>query len=430
MYTITETLQTPCQIDLEITSACNHSCRYCYNFWRHEEGQSPPTRMSRERLDVILDDIIANKVFNVVLTGGEPFLNFEVLLHGVRRLTQAGILVSCNSNLTLATPERLQALKEAGLPHILTSLASHDPEVNDLIFSAPGAFVKIVRAIRWAVAAGIRVSVNTVVSRHSRDHVYKTGLLAAGLGAANLFLTRVVPSTSCGPEMAREFVLAPEEYLPALDDALRLKAETDLNIGSLIQYPVCFLRDVEKYADFLGRGCPAGKKMICLNADGRAHACFHEREDYGNVFDIGLAGVWRNLAAWRDGRLVPPKCRACAWLRWCEGGCRVYAPSLEAEDYMCRDPQGLPRPVEDYEKSLPLVRDGCFQVRPGLRFREESGFWLTHLVGAWIARISPVVAGFLKDREASQAPFTPAEFPEGPESLADLVTKKIVLKLP
>jgi len=304
MYTIIDQLQTPCQIDMEITTACNHSCRYCYNFWRHDKG-TKDIFMSKETIDLIIDDIIKNKVFNVVLTGGEPFTNYDVLLHGVKRLTQAGILVSCNTNLTLATKERLSELREAGLPHILTSLASFDPEINDNIFSKKGSYSKIIKNIINAVNAGIKISINTVISRHNKDHVYKTGLLAHALGASNLFLTRVVPSAACSPEVAREFVLKAEEYIPILDAAIRVKEETGITVGSLIQYPVCFLKDAEKYADFVGRGCPAGRKMVCINADGETHGCFHEEKSYGNVLEIGLGGVWKNLEIWRDNSLIP-----------------------------------------------------------------------------------------------------------------------------
>lgn len=429
MYTITDNLRTPCQIDMEITTACNHKCRYCYNFWRHDPKQKSIV-MSKETIDKIIDEIIANKVFNVVLTGGEPFLNYSVLLHGVRRLTQAGILVSCNTNLTLATKEQLQELKSAGLPHILTSLASYDPEMNDKIFNQKGSFVKVVKNIINAVGVGIKISINTVISRHSKDHVYKTGILAHALGASNLFLTRVVPSAACGEELSHEFVLKPEEYIPALDDAIRVKQETGITIGSLIQYPVCFLKDVEKYSDFLGRGCPAGKKMVCINANGETHACLHENKSYGNVLDIGLGGVWKNMKMWRDDSLVPQDCKKCKWLRWCEGGCRVYAQALNAPDFMCKgSTENMPDPVEDFKKSQHLVNDGMFKVRRGLRYREEEGFWLFHLVGAWITKVSPVDAAFLIERSQKDLVFTADALPGGKDALADLLTKNIVVKV-
>lgn len=428
MYTIEDQLATPCQIDMEITTACNHSCRYCYNFWRHEDN-CQTVIMSKEILDRIIDDIIANKVFNVVLTGGEPFTNFEVLVHGVRRLTQAGILVSCNTNLTLATPEKLRILKEAGLPHILTSLSSYDPETNDLIFNRKGSFQKIVKAIISAIQVGIKISVNSVVSQHNLSHIYKTGILVHALGASNLFLTRVVPSSSCPSDVAAEFTCTPEQYIPVLDDAIRVKKETGINIGSLIQYPVCFLKDVKKYADFVGRGCSAGKKMICINATGETHACFHEQKSYGNVLQIGLKGVWENLRMWRDNSLVPPDCKRCKWLRWCEGGCRIFADTLDGPDYMCQGPEGLPDPVEDYQKSLHLVNGGLYKVRPGLRSREEKDFWLVHIVGAWITRVSPSVAKFVIERTQTQQPFAVKDFPGTRENLADLLTKNIVEKM-
>lgn len=385
--------------------------------------------MSIETLDRIIDQLIDCRVFNVVLTGGEPFSNFEVLLHGVKRLTEAGILVSCNSNLTLADKDKLKKLKDAGLPHILTSLASFDPEMNDKVFNKKGSFIKVVRSIRQAVEIGIKISVNTVISKHSKDHVYKTGALAHALGASNLFLTRVVPSTSCPGEVAKEFVLDPGEYIPALDDAIRLRDETGMTIGSLIQYPVCFLKDVVKYSDFVGRGCQAGKKMVCINADGETHGCFHERESYGNVLKIGLRSVWQNLLKWRDGTLVPSECKECKWLRWCEGGCRVYAEALDKKDFMCRGSADLPEPQEDYEKSMHLVASGSFRARSGLRFRDEGGFWLAHTVGAWITQMDPSVGAFMRERSASGASFSADEFPGKKEALATLITKKIVEKV-
>jgi len=428
MYTIIDRLKTPCQIDMEITTVCNHSCRYCYNFWRYNKG-SENIIMTKETIDVIIDDIIENKVFNVVLTGGEPFTNYDVLLHGVRRLTEAGILVSCNTNLTFATKKQLLELREAGLSHILTSLASFDPEVNDHIFDKKGSFQKVIKSIINAVNVGIKVSVNTVVSRYNTDHVYKTGVLAHALGASNLFLTRVVPSASCTPEVAEEFVLKPEEYIPVLDAAIKAKKEIGITIGSLIQYPVCFLKDVEKYADFVGRGCPAGKKMVCINADGGTHGCFHEEKSYGNVLEIGLEGVWKNLEMWRDNSLIPEVCQHCIWLRWCEGGCRIFAETLDGPDFMCMGGDDLPVPTEDYKKSMHLVKGGTFKVREGLRYREETGFWLVHIVGAWITKVSLEVANYLKDHERSNKKFTIDDFPEKKENLADLLTKGIVEKV-
>ncbi len=426
MYTIIDRLKTVSQIDMEITTVCNHKCRYCYNFWRHDQV-SNNIIMSKQTIDTIIDDIIKNKVFNVVLTGGEPFTNFDVLLHGVKRLTEAGILVSCNSNMTFATKEKLQMLKDAGLPHILTSLASFDPEVNDRIFNKSGAFAKVVKSIIDAVNVGIKISINTVISRYNKENnVYKTGMLAHALGASNIFLTRVVPCSAATNDVAQEFVLEAEEYIPVLDAAIKLKEEVGINIGSLIQYPVCFLKDVEKYTDFVGRGCTAGKKMVCINANGETHACFHEEKSYGNVLELGLEGVWKNMEMWRDGSLVPDDCKNCKWLRWCEAGCRIFADTLNSPDYMCRGSDELPDPIEDYEKSMHLVNDGKFRVRKGLRYREEEGFWLVHIVGAWIAKVTDEAVKFLIEYEKSNKIFANTEFPGSKEELADLLTKNIV----
>ncbi|MCK5683118.1 radical SAM protein [bacterium] len=427
MYTINEELSTPCQLDVEITTACNHSCRYCYNFWRHETNRKE-TMMTFEQADLLIDDIIKNKVFNVVLTGGEPFSNFDVLLYMIKRLTENNILVSCNSNLTLASREKLKKLYDAGLPHILTSIASNSAKINDHIFGVKGAFEKTTTNIRIAVDIGIKISVNTVICSNSVDTIYKTGMFVNELGAKNLFFTRVVPAETCPEVIAQEFIIQPHQNFEILDQALRIKEDTSINIGSLIQYPVCFLKDPLKYVDFVGRGCSAGRKMICLNANGDSHACFHENENHGNVFKIGLKGIWNNLKKWRNGSLIPEICRECSWFRWCEGGCRIFASQLDKPDFLCQGPVGLPEPVEDWEKSIHFVnKKNRFVIKKNIRYREETGFWLFHLIGAWIATVEDQAACFIIDSiKSGNLEFELDSFPGSNKTLADLITKNYI----
>ena len=51
------------------------------------------------------------KVFHVILSGGEPFSNFEVLKAAMKMLKENNITFSCNTNLILANEENTAVLK-------------------------------------------------------------------------------------------------------------------------------------------------------------------------------------------------------------------------------------------------------------------------------------------------------------------------------
>ena len=125
-------MSAPISINLELLDSCNIQCRHCYNFWR-EDFQKHTNKMTRELFDKFLEMVIDSGVFHVVLSGGEPFMNFEVLEYGLKRLTENGISNSVNSNLMLVTPEKIRRLRGVGLEHVLTSLNSYDSETNDYI---------------------------------------------------------------------------------------------------------------------------------------------------------------------------------------------------------------------------------------------------------------------------------------------------------
>ena len=95
----------------------------------------------------------------------------------------------------LARKDRCKILADLGLDHILTSLPSCDPEINDLIMGKKGSFNKIMEGITNAVEAGIRVSVNMVLNESTVDKVYETAQLVHTMGCQKLFVTRMVPPT-------------------------------------------------------------------------------------------------------------------------------------------------------------------------------------------------------------------------------------------
>ena len=73
--------KAPLSIQLELTSACNHKCIHCYNYWR-EPGDSLGT-IRKENLHRIIQNLVKSEVADLILTGGEPLLFPELLYEAI-----------------------------------------------------------------------------------------------------------------------------------------------------------------------------------------------------------------------------------------------------------------------------------------------------------------------------------------------------------
>jgi radical SAM protein with 4Fe4S-binding SPASM domain len=374
-------------------------------------------------------------VFHVVLSGGEPLCTFDLLEYALKRLKEGGLTVSCNSNLMLATDEKMRRLREAGLDHVLTSLNSHDPAVNDYMVNQPGAFNRIIAGIELARRNDIRVSANMIVCRQNMDHVYQTGRLAANLGCQRIFGTRVVPCVTLRDVHGTDYDMEKKDALYVLDELVRVKDDAGIMIGSLVSYPLCLLGDLERYADFVGRGCPAqrGHRMN-INANGDGHACVHESISYGNVFQEGLVAVWRKFREWHAGEYLHAQCRSCAFEHVCNSGCRMSAlalnGSLHGPDPLMCGPEGMTKPYKlVYDESFHLrVKQGVrFRVPQRIRFRREDGYCLLNIRWANTIMVENSVAQFLERHKDAHTTFDCAEFgSERSALLAELYFKDAV----
>ena len=72
------TLKAPLSVQIEVTENCNHRCTHCYNYWKKGD-KCIFENMTFATAKKVADEVINSQVFGVTLTGGEPFLNFDVL---------------------------------------------------------------------------------------------------------------------------------------------------------------------------------------------------------------------------------------------------------------------------------------------------------------------------------------------------------------
>lgn len=399
-------LKSPVNVQFEITSKCNERCRHCYNYWRRDSSPNSTANMSKELFDACLEELIKNSVRHVIFTGGEPFFNFDTLVYGIRRANEARLSTTCNSNLLLADQEKLEVLHDAGLPHILTSLNSHNAETNDYITSHPGAFDIICRNIKLAVAVGIKISTNMIITQNNIDDIYQTGLLAHELGVSKFHITRVVPPSYITEKDRAEFAQGPEELRKVLGQTRRLEQDCDIEVKTLIPYPLCGLGDLTEFKQYIGRPCAAGKRAMSVDSQGYGHACWHMTKEYGKITELGLETVWNKMNEWRDGSLIPSECRECPWLPLCGAGCRVsgsvFYGDLSAPDNLRLGWESITSPytgsvgVDDmdipfssiarlYEASytsdlLEVLRSSPLVINREIRTRQEDGFTVISLM--------------------------------------------------
>ena len=429
----------PTTVNLELTELCNVKCRHCYNPWRDETMGE--ISLDEIKLNLIIKKLSEAKVFHVILTGGEPMSNFNILVKAIKKLRDQNITVSCNSNLILADDEKAKLLNEAGLDHILTSFPSIDKVENDYIMQSKNSLERIIRGIKSCVSNGIRVSANMVILRKNMDKIYETGKLAASLGCDKFFITRAVPpsySETSKSETSEEdlYNLSHQETKDCLDEVLRVKKDFGIRVGSLVSYPLCFLEDLEKYKDFVGRGCPSqsGHRMS-INSNGDLHVCVHEEESYGNIFKTSVQEVYQNqMRSWHNKSKRSKECLGCEYINMCESGCQMIAAAVNGET-ATKDPLYVgPNNVKKHytliadPKIYDVIENGEeFKVHERIRFRFEKDFTLVNIRWGNTITVSKELGEFLFEYKNSKKYFTLKDFgEENKDWLANLFFKDVI----
>tara|TARA_B100000700_G_C15023901_1_gene847151 strand:- start:1070 stop:2599 length:1530 start_codon:yes stop_codon:yes gene_type:complete len=425
----------PTVINLEMTEACNVKCRHCYNPWREEHAGK--FNLDEKKIDYLIDEFVKNKVFHVILSGGEPLAKFKELCYALEKLVANNISTSLNSNLMLATPEKMKKLKDIGLDHVLTSWFSYFPTETDYITTYKGSFQKIVDGIKTTVAAGIRVSANTIVTQLNHETIYKSGKFLNSLGVSQFFAHRVIPPAYDRKDVKKQHSAKQEIAKQSLDELLRLKNEFGMSVGTLINYPLCMIGDLQKYQDFVGRGCPTQQgHRFNINSNGETHGCVMEDKNYGNVYEVGLKEAYEKTSSWRNESYLFEGCKGCHYIDVCQSGCRMdaYAASgkMDGRDPLMPGKEHIVKPFKFQNFSFvnDLINKGAkISVPKRVRFRKEDGFWLLNIRWGNTIEISNEEADFFVKMQNNNSLFTISDFIKigSVDRLAGLICKEALV---
>lgn len=131
-------IPAPKSVKIELTARCNYRCSFCALAEREEQ---PKNDMSRELFSRIVQEMAAAGVKEIGLFYiGESFLNIDLLEWACRKAKASGIeYCFLTTNGSLATPDKVKRLMEAGLNSLKFSMTTADDEQFEKVIGAPKA---------------------------------------------------------------------------------------------------------------------------------------------------------------------------------------------------------------------------------------------------------------------------------------------------
>lgn len=127
---------------IEITSKCNMNCPYCYNNSTFEG-----TFLSKEKFFDLIDQCKNNKIPEITISGGEPFLHPNII-DFIKYANDKHIYVRIISNLSMVNLDvAIEILKHGNFFQL--TLDSTDEYENDSI-RGKGCYQKVVNLLECA----------------------------------------------------------------------------------------------------------------------------------------------------------------------------------------------------------------------------------------------------------------------------------------
>jgi len=246
-------------VDLAIGYKCNLSCPHCFSYYNKREfGRMPPHFFAK-----VVKDAMKLGAVNFSFQGGEPLL-YPDLKDYIKAAQPHKNLISVSTNGTLLTYEKAKELKSWGVDIVTISM----DEFRKYTFEETNIFT---RALDNALAAGLKVTIATVLTSHAiTEGRFFSRLISISL-KYKIILMIIFP--------------VPIGRWEGKDDIML--TESDIGYIRYWEEKYPYVR-TDFQANYYKYGCGAAKEIIYINPYGEVFACPFIQIPFGNLRRIAL----------------------------------------------------------------------------------------------------------------------------------------------
>lgn len=311
----------PLEINLDITNKCMQKCTHCFASSRRGSLNIPLS---------VIDQVIDAKPAVVVLSGGEPFLNPEIL-YIVKKLKSAGIIVKILSNGTLITSQIIENLISSGLDShdlIQISLDAASPSTY-AIFRGVNQFNDCMRGARLVSESPIPLKIHSVITNTNLSEVLDILELAISLNADFYSGGSLAPIGS-----AKISDLVDPLKLITLENKVYHRCEySNTKYCGGISGELCHClsaqipyKDHPRITACTSFQCNATTISCYIDASGNFYPCIFAVNSnlmFGNLKTHSVNACWELLqkSSFCHMKYSSSSCEKCEWLGLCNGGC-------------------------------------------------------------------------------------------------------------
>lgn len=344
-------------MEIEVGTACNFRCRYCYVGDDHAQKPGDKQELTEQELRGVIEQAQALGARKIILLGGEPMLyDFTPALCEWIRGRGLGVELFTNgSNMTSATAARLFALEV----HVVLKWHSNDRHLQDWLAGVGGAATTMEQALGTLRAAGYpssdaRLALSTIICRQNIAELPALWQWMRHEGIEPYF-EMITPQ---GRAEHDKPMLAPTiEEIHRLFEAIRTIDRDQ------------FGREWESQPPLLGNRCLPHSYSCLVTASGDVMPCVGVSLAIGNVRRGPLAGILADSEVIADLRnhvqTIQGACSLCDKAATCYG-CRGTAFQLTG-NYLGSDPMCW-RNQEDADCSaFPLAAERLVPHQPPMR---------------------------------------------------------------
>jgi mycofactocin biosynthetic radical S-adenosylmethionine protein MftC len=308
---------------VELTYRCNLDCFFCYN----DLGLAGEP-LSRDEYFRFFADLRDMQVLNLTLTGGEPLAHPDFLALGARA-RELGFVVRIKSNGHALRGELARRIRDEVDPFLIeVSLHGAAAATHDRQTRVPGSFDRLLANLREMREIGLRVKVNSTLTRWNESEVEGMFALTDSLGLP----LQVDPEVTPRDDGSRE----PLEIAPSREGVLRLfRLQFERGRAAEAGAPPEVARGGDDGAAPVptGKHCGAGSSGIAVDPYGNVYPCVQWRRPVGNLHQRRIQEIWlesRGLKEVRDlsaevKRMLDAEGPGSHLLNFCPGTAEAHA---------------------------------------------------------------------------------------------------------